>query len=161
MLALTRSVALAVNVRRMLFYSGQIAVQDGWPEAAFQKYLQEGEGLGDRMAHAFQIALQHARSAIIVGSDIAQLSAEIINEAFEKLETTDFVIGPAMDGGYYLLGMKAFHPVLFEGIQWSTPTVYADTITAMEKLGKSHALCPTLSDIDYAEDWKQYGWELE
>jgi uncharacterized protein len=157
----TRSVALAVDVRRLLFYSGQIAVQDGWPEADFHKFLQEGETLGDRMAHAFQIALQHARSAVIVGSDIAQLSAEIINQAFEELETNDFVIGPAIDGGYYLLGMKAWYPALFEGIPWSTPTVCADTIKAMENLGKSYALSPTLSDIDYAEDWEQYGWELE
>jgi rSAM/selenodomain-associated transferase 1 len=156
----TREQALAVHARRLLFYSDGIAWQDDWPAGQFHKYAQEGDELGPRMAHAFQIALQQARAAIIVGSDIAQLSAAIIAKAFEDLERHDCVIGPALDGGYYLLGMKALVPALFEGIAWSRPTVCAETIAAMERLGMSYALAPTLSDIDYAEDWARYGWPL-
>ena len=117
--------------------------------------------MGERMSHSFEIALQQARSALIVGSDIAQLSARIMEDAFRQLQTHDFVIGPAVDGGYYLLGMKAPTPTLFEGIEWSTPTVFAETVAIIEGMGKTYALAPELSDIDYAEDWERYGWGLE
>ncbi|MCB9350976.1 MAG: TIGR04282 family arsenosugar biosynthesis glycosyltransferase [Lewinellaceae bacterium] len=157
----TRRQALAVEARRLLFYSESINRNDEWREPGFEKYLQEGEGLGERMSHSFEIALRQARAALIVGSDIAQLSARIIEDAFRQLQTHDFVIGPAVDGGYYLLGMKAPTPTLFEGIEWSTPTVFVETVAIIEGMGKTYALAPELSDIDYAEDWERYGWGLE
>ncbi|MCB9041633.1 MAG: TIGR04282 family arsenosugar biosynthesis glycosyltransferase [Lewinellaceae bacterium] len=157
----TRRQALVVDARRLLFYSESINRNDEWREPDFEKYLQEGEGLGERMSHSFEIALQQARSALIVGSDIAQLSARIMEDAFRQLQTHDFVIGPAVDGGYYLLGMKAATPTLFEGIEWSTPTVFVETVAIIDGMGKTYALAPELSDIDYAEDWERYGWGLE
>ncbi|MCB0614214.1 MAG: TIGR04282 family arsenosugar biosynthesis glycosyltransferase [Phaeodactylibacter sp.] len=157
----TRRQALAVEARRLLFYSESINRNDEWREPDFEKYLQEGEGLGERMSHSFEIALRQARAALIVGSDIAQLSARIMEDAFRQLQTHDFVIGPAVDGGYYLLGMKAPTPTLFEGIEWSTPTVFVETVAIIEGMGKTYALAPELSDIDYAEDWERYGWALE
>ena len=157
----THRQALAVDARRLLFYSESINRNDDWKEPDFEKYLQEGEGLGERMSHSFEVALQQARSALIVGSDIAGLTSQIIEEAFQQLQFHDFVIGPAMDGGYYLLGMKAPTPTLFEGIEWSTPTVFAETVALIEGMGKTYALAPELSDIDYAEDWERYGWALE
>ena len=157
----TRRQALVVNARRLLFYSESINRNDEWREPGFEKYLQEGEGLGERMSHSFEIALRQARAALIVGSDIAQLSARIMEDAFRQLQTHDFVIGPAVDGGYYLLGMKAPTPTLFEGIEWSTPTVFAKTVAIIEGMEKTYALAPELSDIDYAEDWERYGWGLE
>ncbi len=157
----TRRQALGVNALRLLFYADYINRDDEWHEPEFRKYRQEGEGLGERMLHTFEVALGQARSALIVGSDIAQISTAIIEDAFRQLQSHDFVIGPAKDGGYYLLGMKEPHPELFRGIEWSTPTVFADTVAIMEQMGKSYALAPELSDIDYAEDWERYGWEVE
>ena len=157
----TRRQALAVRARRLLFYADYINRGDAWKEADFEKHLQEGEDLGARMQHSFEVALRQARSALIVGSDIAQLSARIIEDAFRQLQTHDFVIGPAVDGGYYLLGMKAATPTLFEGIEWSTPTVFVETVAIIDGMGKTYALAPELSDIDYAEDWERYGWGLE
>ena len=156
----TRRQALAVEARRLLFYADYINHDDEWKEPDFEKYLQEGQGLGSRMNHSFEIALRQSRSALLVGSDIAQLTTQIMEDAFRQLETHDFVIGPAKDGGYYLLGMKEPSPPLFEGIEWSTPTVFAETVAIIEGMGKTYALAPELSDIDYAEDWEKYGWEL-
>lgn len=157
----TRRQALGVDALRLLFYADRINPDDEWMEPEFQKYVQEGEGLGERMNHSFEAALRQARSALIVGSDIAQLSTSIIEDAFHQLQTHDFVIGPAKDGGYYLLGMKAPTPTLFDDIEWSTPTVFAETVAIMERMGKTYALTPELSDIDFAEDWERYGWEVE
>ena len=156
----TRRQALAVEALRLLFYSGFINRNDFWSEADFEKYQQVGEGLGERMSHSFEVALQQAHSALIVGSDIAGLTSQIIEQAFQQLQTHDFVIGPAKDGGYYLLGMKVPCPTLFQGIEWSTPTVFTETAAIIEGMGKTYALAPELSDIDYAEDWERYGWEL-
>ncbi|MEL6945483.1 MAG: TIGR04282 family arsenosugar biosynthesis glycosyltransferase, partial [Bacteroidota bacterium] len=97
---------------------------------------------------------------IIIGSDCASLTTSIVKEAFVSLDAHDFVIGPAKDGGYYLLGMRTFQPSVFEDIEWSTEQVFANTIRNIKKLNASYALMPVLSDIDYWEDWLEYGWEL-
>ncbi|HQU58299.1 MAG TPA: TIGR04282 family arsenosugar biosynthesis glycosyltransferase [Saprospiraceae bacterium] len=161
LLAHTRQVTLAVSAQRLLFYSQQVIRQDDWPESSFRKFLQEGPGLGERMQHAFKLALAQADAAIIVGSDIARLSSKIIETAFEQLSTHDFVIGPALDGGYYLLGMKALQPEVFRDIPWSTSRVFNDTTSIISHLGKTYALTPMLSDIDQAEDWEREGWDLD
>ncbi len=97
---------------------------------------------------------------MLVGCDIPGLSREILELAFEKLRDHDFVIGPAEDGGYYLIGMKVFEPAVFQDIAWSTPAVFEKTIWRMEGLGKTWFQLPMLSDVDYEEDWEQHGWEL-
>ena len=86
------------------------------------------------------------------------LTVEIVQNAFQKLETHDFVIGPADDGGYYLLGMRTFVPTVFDNVVWSTEQVFPKTIENIQQLNQTYALLPTLSDIDYEEDWKKYGW---
>ena len=156
----TRQKVQEVDAGRLLFYSEKIASDDDWPAAQFEKYLQYEGNLGERMHYAFKQALQNHHHAIIVGSDIAQLKASIINKAFEILQHKDYVIGPAMDGGYYLLGMKKPSPELFLDMEWSTSEVFQHTIGRIEKHGRSWEAVDTLSDIDYAEDWERYGWEV-
>ena len=156
----TRKISLAVPVRRLLFYSEHINYQDEWSSVDFEKYLQQGDDLGERMHRAFLKALRLASKAVIVGSDIAQIKPEIIQNAFAALDDHDYVIGPALDGGYYLLGMKTPSLELFSGIEWSTSTVCEETIAIIHQNGKTCAKVASLSDIDYAEDWKQYGWKL-
>ncbi len=70
------------------------------------------------------------------------------------------MVGPALDGGYYLLGMQQFSPSLFEDIPWSTDAVLATTLARIRDLEQSYFLLPELSDIDYEEDWEKYGWEI-
>ncbi|PHN01924.1 TIGR04282 family arsenosugar biosynthesis glycosyltransferase [Flavilitoribacter nigricans] len=153
----TRRIALSVPVERYLFYSNFIDRKDGWPEPDFKKYLQPPGDLGDRMLKAFDQALADCEAAVIVGSDCPGLSTDILQTAFTQLQQNDFVIGPALDGGYYLLGMKKLAPQLFLDMTWSTDQVFSDTTARMEHLGASYYVLPALSDIDYAEDWEQHG----
>ena len=147
--------------KRLLFYSNFINQEDDWSESAFQKHLQKGVHLGERMQAAFQLAFEQHSKVIIIGSDCASLDTQLIESAFNQLDEHPFVIGPAKDGGYYLLGMNAFYPSLFENIAWSTETVLPSTIQRIQALNKSYALLPELSDIDFEEDWEKYGWEIE
>ncbi|MEZ4987567.1 MAG: TIGR04282 family arsenosugar biosynthesis glycosyltransferase [Saprospiraceae bacterium] len=156
----TRDVVLQVNAKRLLFYSEEIIHQDTWPVAFFDKMLQHPGDLGQRMASAFKVGFHTAQPLVIVGSDCAQLRPSIIEKALALLATHEMVIGPAMDGGYYLLGMKNFHPEVFDGIAWSTPQVLEQTLHIIEQQGWSYAIVDTLSDIDTEADWKKYGWIL-
>ncbi len=125
-----------------------------------QKYFyshQEGEGLGERMYEAFRKVFGHgANKVILTGTDIPDLSKVIIEEAIINLDNYDIVIGPAKDGGYYLLGMNKLHSSLFEDIEFSTPSVLSQTINTIEKLKLRYFLLPELQDIDTNEelvDW--------
>lgn len=161
LLAHTRKLSLGVPTQRLLFYSDFVETADQWPEPDFQKFVQDGDDLGQRMFNAFKIALEKYHKAIIIGSDCANLTSAIIEKAFLQLDHYDFVLGPATDGGYYLLGMTAAAPSLFENMEWSTDEVLATTLSRMRNLGKTCYLLPELSDIDFEEDWKKYGRELE
>jgi uncharacterized protein len=85
------------------------------------------------------------------------LTSEILNRAFNKLTTHDAVIGPALDGGYYLLGMKKLHSELFKNKVWSTNKVFENTVNDFEQLNLSFDLLPTLTDIDEERDLPSYG----
>jgi rSAM/selenodomain-associated transferase 1 len=156
----TKEQVLQINATRFLFYSESIAHHDTWNHSQFQKQLQYNGDLGERMHHAFLSALQQADQVIIVGSDIAQLKASIIDDAFQVLQHHDYVIGPALDGGYYLLGMKQASPELFLNMEWSTDQLCQNTIDRINQLNRSYQLVDTLSDIDYASDWEAYGWPI-
>ncbi len=152
----------AVDAQRMLFYTSFIDEKDDWPNQDFSKYLQVSGGLGDRMTAAFQQAFEeNGGPVLIIGSDCAQLTPAIVEQGIQKLEDNDFVIGPAEDGGYYLLGMKKFHPEVFQNVAWSTETVLPQTLEIISSNEWSHALLPVLSDIDYEEDWEKHGWEID
>lgn len=156
----TRNIALALRVNRHLYYSQFIDPNDSWNANYFHKYLQSSGDLGQKMAQAFKSILNTHSKAIIIGSDCASLSPEIIDEAFVQLDNHDFVIGPATDGGYYLLGMKQLFLPVFEEVAWSTDQVFATTIERITAVNASYYLLPELSDIDYEEDWNQFGWPL-
>ena len=150
----TRSAALDVRAVRRLFYSDFIDPFDDWPESDFSKEIQAVGDLGERMEQAFRSSFESGASkAVVIGSDCPQLSGEILQTAFDKLEEADFVLGPAPDGGYYLLGMKVLEPSVFHGIEWSTETVCTRTLEKIQAAGKSCALLPVLSDVDTEEDW--------
>jgi rSAM/selenodomain-associated transferase 1 len=112
----------------------------------------EGD-LGTRIEAAFNYVFrQGARKAVIVASDVPDLSAEIIEKAISALIGNDIVIGPTNDGGYYLLGMNRLHSDLFRDVTWSTTKVYDETLSIVEYLGlKVHCL-RALDDIDTEED---------
>lgn len=160
LMAHTRELALQLPVDRWLFYTHFIDKQDNWRNDKFHKKLQIQGGLGEKMEAAFQLACTTYEKVMIIGSDCASLTPQIVEQGFAALDQHPFVLGPAMDGGYYLLGMRQFTPTLFQNIPWSTAQVAELTLAEMERLGGTCYLLPTLSDIDYAEDWEAYGWEI-
>ncbi|MBC7913183.1 MAG: DUF2064 domain-containing protein, partial [Pyrinomonadaceae bacterium] len=83
-----------------------------------------------------------------------QLTTEILIEGINNLNTHDSVLGPAYDGGYYLLGLKKAIPEIFENIHWSTETVFDETLNTFKEMNLSYALLPILNDIDTEEDLK-------
>lgn len=156
----TRDIALAVSTDRLLFYSQEIHPNDNWSTTNFKKHLQATGDLGTKMKAAFQQAFLDHQKVVIIGSDCASLTPAIVKVAFQQLEKHAFVIGPALDGGYYLLGMNQYAPSVFEDIIWSTDSVLEDTKQRIKNLGMDYVLLPALSDIDYEEDWVKYGWEV-
>ena len=133
----TRNITLAVDCTRYLFYSQYINQEDDWSTNDFQKLLQVEGNLGYKMATAFQIVFQKHQKVLIIGSDCASLTTEIIADSFKQLDHHDFVLGPAEDGGYYLLGMNSFQPSVFENIEWSTETVLQRTIENIKRINLS------------------------
>jgi len=157
----TKNVVQSVEASRLLFYSEWIHTSDEWSPDFFNKQLQPKGDLGNRMTAAFEQGFKKGSPVVIVGSDCPGLSTEIINQAFSLLKANDFVIGPALDGGYYLMGMNSFNPEVFQNIEWSTETVKQKTIEKISALEKTYKELEPLSDIDFEEDWIKYGWELD
>ncbi|MBC6612171.1 TIGR04282 family arsenosugar biosynthesis glycosyltransferase [Hymenobacter sp. BT507] len=123
-----------------------------WPGLPWQ-VQPAANSLGARMAHAFAAAFAAGAARVaIIGTDCPGLTATHLTNAFQLLTTHDVVLGPADDGGYYLLGLRQPQPALFENKNWSTPTVLADTLTDAQHLNLRTALLPTLHDVDSAED---------
>ncbi|WP_405401059.1 TIGR04282 family arsenosugar biosynthesis glycosyltransferase [Maribacter sp. Asnod2-G09] len=152
---LDHTVAITKNLyaEKEVYYSEEIWENDIWDNQKFGKKLQVGEDLGVRMANAFQQGFQNEyQKIIIIGSDMLDLSQEDLEEAFKSLEKNDFVVGPAEDGGYYLLGMKKFLPALFKNKTWGTETVLKDTLADLKN--ETTALLETRNDVDYYEDIK-------
>jgi uncharacterized protein len=112
--------------------------------------------LGERMHSAITDGLRNAKGVIIIGSDCPYVTASDIKEAGEKLEEHDIVIGPANDGGYWLIGMTAPHPEVFEAINWSTENVLAETLATAAAAGLSVAKLRELSDIDTVADLMRF-----
>ena len=117
------------------------------------KFVQEGENLGERMKHAFKQSFERGyRHVIGVGSDLPDLTAEIMIEALDKLKTNDTVFGPSEDGGYYIIGMNKLIPQLFENKSWSTDVLLDQTTEELNVLNFSTALLKPLNDVDTLED---------
>lgn len=150
---------LPASVARYLFYAdaGDEAAIRAWVGGGFRFVPQHGAHFGRRMRNAFEVVFgEGARKAVIVGSDVPDLTAEIIAEALRLLERYPAVIGPDDGGGYYLLGLKMIYPDLFAGrLPWGTHEVYARTLRLMNGLGLVPAFLPRLIDLDVEGDlWR-------
>jgi len=149
----TKQVTQDLPVEKLVYYAGGVQEQDVCHNSRYKKREQAEGDLGARMQAAFADAfLEGYTSVVIIGSDCLQLTPEIIMRAYKELETHEVVIGPALDGGYYLLGMNCLYPQLFQNKHWSTERVFAETIQDLQQLHLSYALLPRLSDVDQVED---------
>jgi len=147
----TKEVAQNLTCDKAVYYSVKVRENDIWDAEIYQKHQQEGEDLGIRMQNAFQNSFNAGYDKVmIIGSDLYDLTPKHIYDAFNKLDNNDVVIGPAEDGGYYLLGMKNLQPNIFENKAWGTSTVRKDTLNDLQKV--SVHLLEELNDVDVIED---------
>ncbi len=149
----TAEITKGLNCSKEVYYSEEVSENDLWDNGNYAKQLQKGTDLGERMYNAFKSGFQKGyKKIIIIGSDIYDLNSETIEEAFSEMENFDFVIGPAADGGYYLLGMKSLNIDIFLNKNWGTETVLEDTLNNLNN--KKIKLLQIKNDIDVYEDLK-------
>ncbi|WP_339611083.1 TIGR04282 family arsenosugar biosynthesis glycosyltransferase [uncultured Planktosalinus sp.] len=121
----------------------------------FIKKVQSGSNLGEKMKNAFEKGFKQGyQHIIIIGTDLLDITTEDIYKAFNALQTYDYVLGPAEDGGYYLLGMNKLNSTLFENKDWSSNTVLQDTLIDLKT--EQIALLDERNDIDTYEDLEEF-----
>jgi rSAM/selenodomain-associated transferase 1 len=117
--------------------------------------IQEGVDLGERMCHAVEYSLKmDYNTSILIGSDIPDISIPEISEAISLLSESECILGPTIDGGYYLIGLKKCYPALFKNIDWSTDKVLKQTLNKGKKLDIGVKLLNLKDDIDTYKDLK-------
>lgn len=139
------------EAHKYLFFSDFVEDDIRW--ANYHKYVQSGEDLGLRMFNALnRVHNQGVNRVVLIGTDCYQLSGAIIREALDSLKTSDYCIGPALDGGYYLIGARSTDEEVFLNKEWSTATVFQEAIDSIQKINKTVHVLPALSDVDVEED---------
>jgi len=152
-----------VNVARKIQCSRKIVAYDALDSKTpflktiasdFELYRQRGKDLGAKMSDAFTAFIKNGAKVVIIGSDLPRLPPRYINRAFRELSKNDVVLGPAYDGGYYLIGLKQPCAKMFEGIHWSSGSVFDDTLKKARRFKKKAAILDFWYDIDTPEDLK-------
>ena len=147
----TKDISVKVSADKAVYYSVKVRENDIWDANIFQKHQQVGEDLGIRMLHAFKNGFKAGyEKVMIIGSDLYDLTAETIENAFIALKDNEVVIGPAEDGGYYLLGMNSLEEKVFKNKNWGTETVRKNTLEELKD--KKVFLLGELNDVDVFED---------
>ena len=150
----TKSIVKNLSADKFIFYNDQSVEEDLWSAKSFYKKIQVGSTLGEKMENAFKTLNSDGyEKIIIIGSDCFELDENLIYNAFKELDTHDVVIGPANDGGYYLLGMRQFYPFLFLNKKWSTEKVFSDTLIDIKANNLTYFQLPFLTDVDNEEDY--------
>lgn len=146
--ALTTQASLQVH-----FQGGSREKMMEWLGTGITYHPQRGRDLGERMREAFRRTLREgAHRVVLVGSDLPGLTREILDQAFQALESCQVVLGPTLDGGYYLIGLKEDSPELFFGIPWGSKDVMKSTLERIAKLGLKVKLLEMLEDVDRPQD---------
>lgn len=155
LITITLDLASRSGIPAYLFFDSRLPdIKDRDP--AFTYLLQTEGNLGLKMKEALAFVLERHSKAIIIGSDCPLLTPSILQKSISVLKEEDLVLGPATDGGYYLLGCRRITASLFEDIPWSTPMVLDQTIEKIKMAGLSYRLLDLLTDIDTEEDWLRY-----
>jgi uncharacterized protein len=145
-----------VKAEKIIVYSGPEHVSfSDFP--GLQCLRQRGADIGERMYFAFlDVFAQGFERCVLIGSDIPDLPAVLVNDAFDKLGSADVVLGPGTDGGYYLVGCKqgSLRQGIFSNIPWSTALVFSETLERIDESGLESAMLSQWSDIDDYDDLK-------
>jgi rSAM/selenodomain-associated transferase 2/rSAM/selenodomain-associated transferase 1 len=135
---------------------GARAAVEAWLGVRRLEFRPQASGdLGQRLEAAFQWAFQESDRVLAVGTDAPGVDSEAVEAAARYLEKADMVLGPALDGGYYLLGLRRLASELFREIPWSTAAVLEATRARGRQIGFTEVLLPPLSDLDTLEDWRR------
>jgi len=149
----TYLVANEVNATKYAVFSDSLPDNSSKAVQHFRKFVQHGEDLGERMKNAFDLVFKDGSDkAVIIGSDCPELLPSEIEDAFHLLTANDLVIGPAQDGGYYLLGLKKTYSELFKIEEWSTQHVFHQTMKKAKQLNLLCAELPIKRDLDTVQD---------
>lgn len=147
---ITEKVTSTIDVDKIIYFSDAV-VETKWKK--IEKRIQFGVDLGARMKNAFSDGFNSGyESIVLIGSDLPDISSQIIENGFNELENSDMVFGPAEDGGYYLIGMNKLHSFIFKDKPWSQPHLLNVSLKELTKNNFSFSLLETLNDIDTFED---------
>jgi uncharacterized protein len=150
-----------VKVDKCVYYSEYVELEDQFDDEKYNKHIQEGKELGQRMQNAFYDAFEAGYDKmILIGSDVPDISSEIIEAGFKQLDKNDIVIGPSEDGGFYLIGMKIAHENLLSHQNYGHDEVLENLLEEVESRDLSVARLKELIDIDTQEDMKKAGIEI-
>ena len=145
----------SISVHKSLYYSEFIENGDLWDTQVSEKKIQNGNTLGERMSNAFQDGFEKGfEQIVIIGTDLWDLESSDIDQAFKVLETNTAVIGPATDGGYYLLGLSLWMPEVFKNKIWGTASILNDTMDHFKE--RKVVLLKPKNDVDYYEDLRTF-----
>lgn len=146
----TEEVTRKLTIPLHIYFSDSI-IASRWEGS--QKFIQEGEDLGARMASAFQHAFSLGYKRVVgIGTDLPDINPELIEKGIRAIQFADVVFGPANDGGYYLIGMNQLFPSIFENKPWSTEQLLTVTLAELERNHLSYMLLEELNDIDTLDD---------
>ncbi len=149
----TMEITYNLDVDKFVFYNEFVPTRDEWPTSTYQKELQKGKHLGEKMNNAFHQAFDEGyHKVVLMMPDCPKMSDTLIEKAFKSLDDHNIVIGPTNDKGFYLLGMKKFTPDVFKNKTYETATQYDDTVKALEEAGLKYFNLPSLTDIDMEDD---------
>lgn len=151
----TALVTKNLAVTKEVYYSEEIWERDVWDNQLYSKKLQQGEDLGDRMLQAFEDGFKNGyKNIIIIGSDLYELETKDLETAFHLLQQKEAVIGPATDGGYYLLGMNKLYPEVFKQKAWGTSSVLKATLEDLKETDLG--ILEARNDVDHFSDIKDH-----
>lgn len=151
----TASVTALIQTDKWVYYTPEVIEDDLWSGPNYSKKTQKGEDLGQRMENAFKDGFKAGyKRVVVIGSDLYELTPEDITMAFKKLTDHKVVLGPATDGGYYLIGLKEILPGLFENKNWGQKSVLKDTLSHFKD--QEVALLHRYNDIDIYQDLEQH-----
>ncbi len=150
---ITENATKNIKIDQIIYFS-DVIIENKWEGVS--KAVQEGVNLGERMKNAFQDGFKKGYEKIIlIGSDLPDISKNIITQGFDKLSTHNTIFGPAEDGGYYLIGLSKMDETIFQNKPWSKPELLKDTLLELKTKHLKVGLLETLNDIDTFEDLKK------
>lgn len=155
LLLYTEKVIRKIDTDKEIWYADSISADDVWSDTGALKKVQPDGDLGVKMSQAFQSGFENGyKKIVLIGSDCLQITPRHITDAFRNLDSRDIVTGPSRDGGYYLIGLKALAPQIFENKPWSKPSLYQKTLETIHRNDLACCELEVLNDIDTLEDLK-------